>query len=89
MKIVEVAKNPSKITTSPEDGGKVGTGPVLCEGIPAILTFAGLKDRVKCFALDQAGNRVQEVPVTFNPSGEAVLAIGPQYKTVWYELIVD
>ena len=89
MKIVEVSKNPSKITTSPEDGGNLGTGPVLCEGIPATLSFAGLKDRVKCFALDPAGNRMQEVIVTSNPSGEALVEIGPQYRTVWYELIVD
>ena len=40
-------------------------------------------------ALDPAGNRTQEVTVTSNPSGEAVLEIGPQYRTVWYELIVD
>ena len=89
MKIVEISKNPSKLSISAEDGGRLGTGPVLCEGIPAKLSFAGLKDRVKCYALDSDGNRVQEVPVTSTQSGEAVVEIGPQYKTVWYELIVD
>ena len=89
MKIVEISKNPSKLSISVEDGGRLGTGPVLCEGIPAKLSFAGLKGRVKCYALDPDGNRMQEVPVTSTSSGEAVLEIGPQYKTVWYELIVD
>ena len=89
MKIVEISKNPSKLSISAEDGGRLGTGPVLCEGIPAKLSFAGLQGRVKCYALDPDGNRMQEVPVTSTASGEAVLEIGPQYKTVWYELIVD
>ena len=89
MKIVEISKNPSKLSISVEDGGRLGKGPVLCEGIPAKLTFAGLKDRVRCFALDPDGNRIQEVTVTSTSTGEAVLEIGPEYKTVWYELIVD
>jgi len=89
MKIVEVAPKPQKISISEPDGGKLGTGPVLCEGIPATLSFAGLSGRVKCFALDPDGNRTQEVAVGSSPAGEAVLEIGPQYKTVWYELIVE
>lgn len=88
MKIVEVGKNPSKLSISEPDGGKLGTGPVLCEGIDAKLVFAGLRDRVKCYALDSDGNRVMEVPVTSTPAGEAVLEISPIYKTVWYEMIV-
>ena len=89
MKIVEVAKNPSKITTSENYGGRLGNGPVLCEGIPARLTFSGLRDKVRCFALDPDGNRTCEVPVRSNSSGEAVLEIGPDYNTVWYEMIVE
>ena len=88
-KIVQVSNNPPKITTSETYGGALGTGPVLCEGIEAKISFAGLRDRVKCYALDPDGNRMAEVPVTSTAAGEAILNIGPQYKTVWYELIVD
>jgi len=89
MKIVKVEEKPEKLSISAPDGGRLGTGPVLCEGIPAKLSFAGLRGRVKCFALDPDGNRTQEVTVTSTEAGEAVVEIGPQYKTVWYELIVD
>ena len=89
MKIVQVANNPPKISTTADYGGRLGTGPVLCEGIPAKLSFAGLQNRVKCFALDPDGNRIQEVPVSAGQMGDAVLEIGPQYNTVWYELIID
>ena len=88
-KIIQMSNNPPKVSTSEMYGGRLGTGPVLCEGIDAKLMLAGLKDRVKCYALDEDGNRMQEVKVTASPSGEAVLHIGPQYKTVWYEVIVD
>lgn len=88
-KIVQVSDNPPKVTTSETYGGALGTGPVLCEGIEAKISFAGLRDRVKCYALDPDGNRMAEVSVTSTAAGEAILNIGPQYKTVWYELIVD
>ena len=89
MKIVQVENNPSKLSISEAYGGRLGTGPVLCEGIEAELVFAGLGGRVKCYALDPDGNRVQEVEVSIRPSGEAVLNIGPKYRTVWYEMIVE
>lgn len=89
MKIVEVGTRPSKLSISEPDGGRLGTGPVLCEGIDATIHFAGLKDRVRCYALDSDGNRIQEVPVASTPAGEAVLKIDPKYKTVWYEMIVE
>ena len=89
MKIVQVENNPSKLSISEAYGGRLGTGPVLCEGREAELVFAGLGGRVKCYALDPDGNRVQEVEVSTRPSGEALLNIGPKYRTVWYEMIVE
>lgn len=89
MKIVQISQNPNKLSISEKDGGRLGTGPVLCEGIEAELAFAGLKDRVKCFALDPDGNRIMEVQVGSSLSGEAILKIDPEYKTIWYELIIE
>jgi Carbohydrate binding domain. len=88
-KIVALADQPGKISCSEPDGGNVGTSPVLCEGIDARLAFAGLKGRVKCYALDADGNRMQEVKVTSSEAGEAILDISAKYKTVWYEMIVE
>ena len=39
--------------------------------------------------LDESGNRVKEVPVKRGASGKAVIEIGPQYRTVWYEITVQ
>lgn len=87
MKIVE--SPPGKISCSEPDGGQLGTSPVLCEGIEAELAFAGLGGKVRCYALDPDGNRMTEVPVTANGSGEAILKISPAYRTVWYEMTVE
>ena len=89
MKIVKVKDNPQILSISEPEGGRLGTGPVLCEGINAKLLFAGLKDKVKCYSLDPDGNRMEEVSVTSTSAGEAVLEIDPKYKTIWYEMIVE
>jgi len=70
-------------------GGMTGTAPILCEGIEAEIGFAGIGNRMRCYALDQDGNRMQEVPVRTDETGEAVLVIRPEYKTIWYEIIVE
>jgi hypothetical protein len=88
-KIVELSSAPGKISCSVPDGGRLGTAPVLCEGIEAQIAFSGLAGRVKCYALDSAGKRTVEVPVTRNDTGEAILEISPKYKTLWYELIIE
>jgi len=89
-KIVSVPpKEHGRISCSEADGGAQGSAPVLCEGIDAQLIFAGIGNRMKCYALDPDGQRVCEVPVTVSPAGEAQLHIGPQYRTVWYELTIE
>ena len=87
-KIVELG-TPGKISCSEPDGGRLGTAPVLCEGIEARLAFAGLGGKVTCYALDSEGKRTEEVPVIENGSGEALLEINPGYRTLWYEVIVE
>ncbi len=87
-KIVTIAE-PGKISCSEPDGGRLGTAPVLCEGIGARLAFAGLGGRVECYALDPEGKRMLQVPVTADDSGEAILDIDPKYRTLWYEVIVE
>lgn len=89
MKVVRIAGNPERISISSPAGGRLGTAPVLCEGIEAEIALAGLGGRVSCFALDPDGNRKAEVPAACDKNGSAILKIGPQYRTVWYELIVD
>ena len=80
---------PERISSSQEDGGSFGKSPVLCEGIPATLTLKGQAGKVKCFALDPDGEVTMSVPVKDASSGDAILEIGPQYSTVWYEIVIE
>jgi len=64
-----------------------GGAPVLAEGIPAEVTLPAAPARVRCYALDPHGDRKAEVPVA-QAEGGAKVAIGPAYKTVWYEIVV-
>jgi len=61
-----------------------GTDPALAEGIPATVTLAN-PDITHVWALDPTGARMTPVPVTTN-GGQATFTIGPNYKTVWYEI---
>ena len=63
-----------------------GHGPMLTEGIPATLKLASKARRTRCWALDERGKRIRRVPVGRTEDGMALLEIGPQYKTVWYEI---
>ncbi len=63
-----------------------GDGPVVAEGIPAVVTLPAEIANVKVYALDQRGDRKAEVPVTANVNGKAVISIDPKYQTIWYEI---
>ncbi|MFQ6097741.1 MAG: hypothetical protein ACE5O2_08435, partial [Armatimonadota bacterium] len=64
-----------------------GKGPSMCEGVPAIITLPAAPARVTAYALDERGQRARQLPVTGGAVG-AVVAIGPQYRTLWYEVVV-
>lgn len=63
-----------------------GSGPMLTEGIPATLKLASKARRTRCWALDERGKRCAKVPVKKAEDGKAIIEIGPEYKTVWYEI---
>ncbi|MGL4594120.1 MAG: carbohydrate binding domain-containing protein [Thermoguttaceae bacterium] len=60
-----------------------GEAPVMCEGIPLELTLPGGPWNV--WPLDEAGNRRQTSPIQF--AGDAI-QLGPEHKTLWYEISV-
>ena len=63
-----------------------GTGPMLTEGIQATVKLASKARQTRCWALDERGARMKRVPVKKAEDGCALLEIGPEYKTVWYEI---
>jgi len=62
-----------------------GREPVLCEGVPAEITLPVEPEKVKFYPLDESGNRRAAVSVS-GTDGKAVLHLGPEHKTVWYEV---
>ncbi|MFA0782121.1 MAG: hypothetical protein YYHSYBAR_000512 [Candidatus Fervidibacter sacchari] len=38
--------------------------------------------------MDERGQRKSQIPVTADPSGNAVIRISPQWQTLWYEVEV-
>ena len=64
---------------------ELGTGKIVTEGVPLTLTLPC--SAAKCWALDEAGVRKAEVPVE-SRGGKVVVTVGPEFKTVWYEIEV-
>jgi hypothetical protein len=62
-----------------------GTGPVNAEGIPATIVLTTLAEK-HVWALDTTGARTTELAHTYTDSKETFV-IGPEYKTVWYEIV--
>ncbi|MCL2624136.1 MAG: hypothetical protein FWD31_10775, partial [Planctomycetaceae bacterium] len=72
-------------------GNRFGRGPVLCEGIPAVLTLPAAAERVTLYPLDASGNRKE--PVQAKPAASeaddkttSTVELSPQYETLWYEI---
>jgi hypothetical protein len=64
-----------------------GQAPMLCEGVPARITLPAAAGRVRCYPLDESGNRRAAARVD-SADGRAVLVLGPEHRTVWYEVVV-
>jgi hypothetical protein len=72
----------NKDRTSVSD--KWGHGPVMAEGVPCDLTIGSIAIG-HAWALDPTGHRVRKVPVE-RSGGAASIHLGPEYRTLWYEL---
>jgi len=64
-----------------------GTPPTLVEGIPARITLPMPAGAVQAYALDERGARKAKLPVSSDSGGRAVIQIGAQYRTLWYEVV--
>ncbi|MCY3017964.1 MAG: carbohydrate binding domain-containing protein [Planctomycetota bacterium] len=63
-----------------------GQAPSLVEGVPARITWPLPASRVEAWTLDERGQRKTQLPVQADANGNAVVAIGPQSRTLWYEV---
>ena len=62
-----------------------GEEPVLCEGIDARVVLPVASGRVRFYPLDESGNRRAAVP-SGSRNGYALLTLGPEHRTLWYEV---
>ncbi|MDP3851031.1 MAG: beta-galactosidase [Luteolibacter sp.] len=69
-------------------GSKWGRAPSLCEGIAAKVTLTTAARTAKVHVLDGSGARNGEVPAILH-DGKLVFEIGPQFKTLWYEIVLN
>ncbi|HWI57236.1 MAG TPA: beta-galactosidase [Bacillota bacterium] len=69
-------------------GTRWGGAPTICEGIAARITLATAARSAKIYALDGAGAHTGEVPASL-AAGKLSFDIGPRFKTLWYEIVVD
>lgn len=65
-----------------------GRGPMLTEGVPVKVKLNSKASRTKCWALDESGRRCRSIPVSKADDGSAILEVGPEYRTIWYEINV-
>jgi hypothetical protein len=67
-------------------GRNWGKAPSLVEGIPARITLPMPAKQAEAWTLDERGQRKTKLAVDLDADGHAVLVIGPQHKTLWYEV---
>jgi hypothetical protein len=63
-----------------------GRAPSLVEGVPARITLPRPAAGTKAWVLDERGQRKGPLSVEGDAKGQAVLKLGPQSHTLWYEI---
>ncbi len=70
-------------------GKQWGTGPTVANGIPLELHLPASQQARHLFALNGRGERIAPIPVKKQLDGSLKATLGPQWKTLWYELSVE
>jgi hypothetical protein len=65
-----------------------GEAPTLVEVVPARIVLPAPAGEVRAWALDERGQRGEDIRVDADAEGRAVLRIGPPSRTLWYEVAV-
>jgi len=65
-----------------------GQAPSVVEGVAGDVTLPVPAERVRVWVLNECGRRQAELPVKARPNGRTVVSIGPQQRTLWYEIEV-
>ena len=69
-------------------GAQWGHAPTICEGIEAKVTVNTAAKAARVYALAGNGERADSVPATL-AEGNVSFEIGPRFKTIWYEIVLE
>jgi Beta-galactosidase len=69
-------------------GTQWGRAPTICEGIEARVAIDTRAKAARVYVLDGDGAHAGEVPSTLS-AGKLAFKIGPQFKTLWYEIVAE
>lgn len=85
---ITVSPKKGTVSTARVNGGKGGSAPALAEGVPMTLVLNGIDaTAVTISALDESGQKT--IPVKVSPCDKGTkIELGPQYKTLWYEITI-
>ena len=64
-----------------------GQAPSRVEGVAARLTVSAPAGQVQAWALDERGQRREAIEVETPTAQSAVVQLGPQARTLWYEIV--
>jgi hypothetical protein len=65
-----------------------GRAPSRVEGVPVMITWAAPAAQLAAWALDERGQRRQSIPLEEAGQTRTRVRLGPQWQTVWYEIVV-
>jgi len=66
-----------------------GDPPPLCEGVPLRLSLRNAGQTVRAFSLEPDGTRREEVPPVVGGGDVTAFRLGPEHRTLWYEVVVE
>ena len=67
-----------------------GHAPVRAEGVPCEIVFPVPPARLKCYALAADGSRTMEIAAgAVGDGNRASVHLSPEYRTLWYEIVVQ
>ncbi|MBM4044962.1 MAG: hypothetical protein FJ279_07605 [Planctomycetes bacterium] len=74
---------------SPKPQKRWSSAPSLVEGVPGRITLPLPAKAVQAWALDERGQCKTRLSIQADAPSRAVVAIGPQSQTLWYEVMVE
>jgi len=70
-------------------GANWGEGPTMVNGVPVRITLPANDRTLSVYALDATGKRQTKAPIVHNDDGTISFELGPEFRTLFYELSAE